>query len=312
MLTRGAGSATASTTAPRPLFRQLLLRCSTFLRPCRSPDAVLDSVFPTESTSSFLGLVPPPSDRHGWPECKRIVGTILAMESCVVLTSDIPAGCLRCSTFRHLTARDGRSRTSCASWHLHVQVQWWKCKRIVGTILALSVARPRGCFCCGRCAGMHKCRERRRPAGMSEVRAMQEQLPGRAGATKVTKTSLPRGCYTGTYECREWRDPQERPSAVLFQWPACGAPLSLLSLATPGRAVRGKPVQRGEGSLDLRLYPLHPYPAPSRDLTSPSLIRCAGCTSAAGSWTNRSGLGSTEGAKKSQKGTSSAQFARLV
>jgi hypothetical protein len=39
----------------------------------------------------------------------------------------------------HLIARDGRSRTSCAARHLHVQVQWWKCKGIVGTIPALHV-----------------------------------------------------------------------------------------------------------------------------------------------------------------------------
>ncbi len=39
-------------------------------------------------------------------------------------------------------------------------------------------------------------------------------------------------------------DPQKRPSAVLPQCPACGAPLSLLSLASPGLALRGEPVQR--------------------------------------------------------------------
>ncbi len=112
------------------------------------------------------------------------------------------------------------------------------------------------------------------------VRRTSVASAGCAGATKVTKTILPHGCYTRTYECREWMDPQERPSAVLPQRPACGAPLSLLSLASPGLAVRGKPVRRGEGSLDLRLYPLHPYPAPSRGRASTSLI-----------------LGSTEGAK---------------
>ncbi|MEE9596872.1 MAG: hypothetical protein V3V96_08840, partial [Acidiferrobacterales bacterium] len=46
-------------------------------------------------------------------------------------------------TFRHLTARDGGNA-----------------KGLLGTILALSVAHTRGCFCCGRCAGTHKCRER--------------------------------------------------------------------------------------------------------------------------------------------------------
>jgi hypothetical protein len=74
-------------------------------------------------------------------------------------------------------------------------------------------------------------------------------------------------------------DAQERSSAVLSQCPACGAPLSLLSLASPGLAVHGKPVQRGEGSLDLRLYPLHPSRTPS-DPTSSALV-----------------LGSTVGAK---------------
>ncbi len=68
------------------------------------------------------------------------------------------------------------------------------------------------------------------------------------------------------------QDAQERPSAVLSLCPACSAPLSLLSLASPGLAVHGKPVQRGEGSLDLRLYPLHPSPAPLRGRVSAALV----------------------------------------
>ncbi len=54
-----------------------------------------------------------------------------------------------------LTAKDGRSRTSstavpgavltppsiesCAARHLHVQVQWWKCTGLSGTIPAMNV-----------------------------------------------------------------------------------------------------------------------------------------------------------------------------
>ncbi len=43
----------------------------------------------------------------------------------------------------------------------------------------------------------------------------------------------------------------------------CSASLPLLSLASPGFALHGKPVQRGKGPLDLCLYPLHPPRAPS-------------------------------------------------
>ncbi len=43
----------------------------------------------------------------------------------------------------------------------------------------------------------------------------------------------------------------------------CGTPLSLLSLASPGLAIRGEPVQRDKGSLDLCLDPLHPSRAPA-------------------------------------------------
>ncbi len=43
---------------------------------------------------------------------------------------------------------------------------------------------------------------------------------------------------------------------------ACGASLSLLSLASPGLAIRGEPVQRDKGPLDLCLYPLHPSRPP--------------------------------------------------
>ncbi|MFQ5757706.1 MAG: hypothetical protein ACE5H7_16630, partial [Acidiferrobacterales bacterium] len=49
-------------------------------------------------------------------------------------------------------------------------------------------------------------------------------------------------------------------------WPGratCCASLSVLLLASPGLAVRGEPVQRGKGSLDLCLNPLHPFRAPS-------------------------------------------------
>ena len=79
--------------------------------------------------------------------------------SCVVLTSGVPAGRLRCSTFRHLTAREGGNA-----------------KGLLGTILALSVARTRGAFVV---ADVHGC------TSVASARC--------AGATKVTKTILPRG-----------------------------------------------------------------------------------------------------------------------
>ena len=44
----------------------------------------------------------------------------------------------------HLTAMDGgnagglqEQSLPCASRHLHIPVQWWECKRIVGTIVAM-------------------------------------------------------------------------------------------------------------------------------------------------------------------------------
>ena len=50
---------------------------------------------------------------------------------------------------------------------------------------------------------------------------------------------------------------------AIIHYRACCAPLSVLSLASPELAVRGKPVQRDKGPLDLCLEPLHPYRAPS-------------------------------------------------
>ncbi|GEM_PF-5964545 len=41
---------------------------------------------------------------------------------------------------------------------------------------------------------------------------------------------------------------------------ACSAPLSLLSLASPGLAIRGEPVQRDKGPLDLCLLSASPLP----------------------------------------------------
>jgi hypothetical protein len=51
----------------------------------------------------------------------------------------------------------------------------------------------------------------------------------------------------------------DSPAAIIFER-ACCAPLSVLSLASPGLAVRGEPVRRGERSLDTRLFPAHPPP----------------------------------------------------
>ncbi len=55
-------------------------------------------------------------------------------------------------------------------------------------------------------------------------------------------------------------------SHIPCAWPGrapCCASLSLLLLASPGLAVRGEPVRRDEGPLDLRLDPLHPFRARS-------------------------------------------------
>ncbi len=104
--------------ASRSLFRRLFLdrcsrrgstssihgvvRCSTFRRPCRSPDATLGNRSVRCSNSCIRAIVPPPSDLHGWPLSHILV----------------------------------------ALRHLHVQVQCRKCKRIVGTILALESYTP--------------------------------------------------------------------------------------------------------------------------------------------------------------------------
>ena len=79
---------------------------------------------------------------------------------------------------------------------------------------------------------------------------------------------------------------------------ACCAPLSLLSLASPGLAIRGGPVQRGEGSLDLRHYPLHPSCAPSGldFVYAPRDVH--GCANAASARMRKNGLGLLEGARK--------------
>ncbi len=104
--------------APRPLFRHLLLRCSTFLRPCRSPDAVYllhpwSRAHLGNSVAAPGATLTPTSDRHAWRKCKRIVGN----NPCHVVVL------LHCSNFRHLTARDGGNA-----------------KGLLGTIRALSVA----------------------------------------------------------------------------------------------------------------------------------------------------------------------------
>ncbi len=44
----------------------------------------------------------------------------------------------------------------------------------------------------------------------------------------------------------------------------CGTPLSLLSLASPGLAVRGKPVRRDDSPPDFRQIAASPLPAPLR------------------------------------------------
>ena len=51
------------TQAARSLFRQLLLRCSTFLRPCRSPDATLSP----PSMESYAPSPRQPVGNAGWP-----------------------------------------------------------------------------------------------------------------------------------------------------------------------------------------------------------------------------------------------------
>ncbi len=117
------------------------------------------------------------------------------MESCVALPP-------WSRTFLRLTSMDGRSRTSCASRHLHVQVQWRKCKGIVGrfcasrqllpallclptslsvacargisaslhvrTILALYIALPLGLGCLAPYAEPNADRDEGRPEGVRE------------------------------------------------------------------------------------------------------------------------------------------------
>ncbi len=98
--------------------------------------------------------------------------------SCVVLTSSVPAGRLRCSTFRHL------GNCSCIALLSYVRVGH------------LSVARARGAFVVADVQGCTSV------AGA-----------GCAGATKVTKTIFcPRTCCAGMHECRERMDPLERPA----------------------------------------------------------------------------------------------------
>ena len=61
------------------LLRQLLLRCSNFQHPCRSPAllpvAAPGATLPPPSLESYL----PTSDRQEWWKCKGVVGTILAL-----------------------------------------------------------------------------------------------------------------------------------------------------------------------------------------------------------------------------------------
>ncbi len=64
---------------------------------------------------------------------------------CRRIAGAIPAMCF--ATPAHLTAMDGRSRTSCASRHLHLHVQWRECKRIAGAILAMCNGRSRTSLC---------------------------------------------------------------------------------------------------------------------------------------------------------------------
>jgi len=55
----------------------------------------------------------------------------------------------------------------------------------------------------------------------------------------------------------------------------CCASLSLLLLASPGLAIRGEPVQRGRGPLDLCRDPLHPFRARSGPTSPPSALGSA-------------------------------------
>ncbi len=58
---------------------------------------------------------------------------------------------------------------------------------------------------------------------------------------------------------------------------ACSAPLSLLSLASPGLAIRGEPVQRDKGPLDLCLDPLHPSRPPPGGARCTGMYECREC-----------------------------------
>ena len=106
---------------------------------------------------------------------------------------------------------------------------------------------------------------------------------------KFPKASLPAPSPVNTNRFPRWLSSPQRVPRRDILVPAggratCSASLSLLLLASPGLAIRGEPVQRDKGSLDLCLDPLHP----SRARYWPDDVQ--GCTNAAGAWMRRSGL----------------------
>ena len=138
--------------------------------------------------------------------------------------------------------------------------------------------------------------------------AQVPRVQGRTGAAKVTKTifacaftgkpdrfphGLGRlsGSLEGASDLHGWRKCKgivgNNPCLPLRVDARLGCvPLSLLSLASPGLAIRGEPAQQDKGPLDLCLDPLHP----SRPLTVSA--RCTGTYKCRERRTHASGLGS--------------------
>ncbi len=108
------------------------------------------------------------------------------------------------------------------------------------------------------------------------------------------------GSVDGTSDLHGWRKCKGLSGTILAlcrrRTPACGAPLSLLSLASPGLAIRGEPVRRDKGPLDLYLYPLHP-PGPTRGSGMYRDVRVPRVQDAYERPSPALILGSTEGAK---------------
>jgi|GEM_PF-4819724 len=89
------------------------------------------------------------------------------------------------------------------------------------------------------------------------------------------------GSADGTSDLHGWRKCKGLSGTILAlcrrRTPACGASLSPLLLASPGLAIRGEPVQRDKGPLDLCLYPLHPARPPHGAARCTGTYECREC-----------------------------------